>query len=110
MTVRRVRIRGKTRTRQHIIADITFNHFESFVLECGYVAEPVIFGVFNAQSKRAYWLHVQEYFGAKTSKELFAREGTIAVRIPMSQRVNRRAIKKFARIRDATLPPREHER
>lgn len=170
MTVRRVRIRAKTRTRQHVIADISFNHFESFVLESGYVAEPVlhdygydasvftydkngeaepgrilvqlkatdhlktlkdgktisfvmdrrdlklwlreaepvIFVVYDAQSKRAYWLHVQEYFRAMTSKELFAKDGNISVRIPTSQRVNRRAIERFAKYRDASLPPREN--
>jgi hypothetical protein len=168
--VRRVRIRAKTRTRQHVIADISFNHFESFVLESGYVAEPVlhdygydasvftydengeaepgrilvqlkatdhlktlkdgktisfvmdrrdlklwlreaepvIFVVYDAQSKRAYWLHVQEYFRAMTSKELFAKDGNISVRIPTSQRVNRRAIERFAKYRDASLPPREN--
>ena len=40
MTLHRVRVRAKTRTRQHIIADMSFNYFERFVLECGYVANP----------------------------------------------------------------------
>ena len=42
MTIQRVRVQAKTRTRQHIIADMSFNYFERFVLECGYVANPFL--------------------------------------------------------------------
>ncbi len=33
----------KRRTRQHIIADLSINHVERFVLRCGYSAERIIY-------------------------------------------------------------------
>jgi hypothetical protein len=160
-----VRVRAKTRTRQHIIADMSFNHFEGFVLECGHVAEPllhdygydafvftydergelepgqilvqlkatdhlnvlkdgrtisfpldrrdlkvwlrellpVIFVVYDAQKKRAYWLHVQQYLASMPTSELFAKAGQIRVCIPMSNRVNRHALRLFAQYRNERL-------
>jgi uncharacterized protein DUF4365 len=158
-------LRGKTRTRQHVIADLSFNHFARHVLECGHVAEPVfhdygydvivftfteqgelepghilvqlkatdtpkmmrdgktvccevdrrdlkvwlresapvILVVYDAMRRRAYWLNVQKYFSEVPTKQLFSKSGSMTVRISLSNRVNRRAIRMFAADRDETL-------
>lgn len=67
-------------------------------------AEPVIFVVYDAQKKRAYWLHVQGYFHEIPRQELFTMGGSIAVRIPLSHRLNCNAVKRFAKYRDASFP------
>jgi Domain of unknown function (DUF4365) len=165
LATRREGIRAKIRTRQHIIADLSFNYFQRWVLECGDVAEPVwhdygydviiftytpqgelepgqilvqlkatdrlrvlrggrmiactidrrdlkvwlreadpvIFVVYDAQKRRAYWLHVQQYFREFPTKDLFAKGDSVTVRIPTSNRVNRRSIQRFAAFRDETL-------
>lgn len=162
LAIRRLPIRAKSRTREHVIADLGYHHFEGYVLECGFVAEPVfhdygydsaiftytesgelepgwifvqlkatdrltvladgrtisfrvnrrdlrvwlrefvpvILIVYDAQSKRAYWLYVQDYFAQASTKRLFSKSGMISVRIPMKNRLNRRAVMKFARYRD----------
>jgi hypothetical protein len=166
LTIQRDPVRAKTRTREHIIADMSFNYLESWVLQCGYVVEPirndygydaylhtfdengelepgrvllqikatnhlkvlkdgktvsaavdrrdlkvwlrepapVIFVVYDAVGRRAFWLNVQEYFKRVRTKDLFSKSGNLSVRIPMSNRINQRAIRQFARLRDACLP------
>lgn len=168
MTYRRVRLQAKTRTRQHIIADLSFHYFQGFILRCGHVAEPVLYDygydafvftydehgelepgpilvqlkatdhlnvlqdgktisfsldrrdlkvwlreadpvvlvVYDAQKERAFWLFVQDYFANVPSSDLFTKTGSISVRIPMSNRIHQRAIKRFAKYRDERLPAR----
>ena len=170
MAIQRVRVRAKTRTRQHVIADMSFNHLERYVLECGYTAEPflhdygydvsihtykengelepgrilaqlkatdrlkvlkdgktisarvdrrdlktwlrelvpVILIVYDARTRRGYWQYMQRYFENVASDKLaaaklFANE-SVTVHIPTSNRLNRRAIAKFARFLREVLP------
>jgi len=64
---------------------------------------PVIFVVYDAQRKRAWWLHVQKYFESLPTKDLFTRTTSIRVHIPISNRIDRRAIGRFAAYRDERL-------
>lgn len=158
-------VRGKTRTRHHVIADLSFNYFERYVLECGHVAEqiyhdygydvivftysdngelqpgqiliqlkatdslkvhrdgkslsclvdrrdlkvwlreqePVILIVYDAASRRAFWLNIQEYFGNVPTKRLFSKSGYVSLRIPLANRVNHRAIRRLVADRVASF-------
>jgi hypothetical protein len=56
---------------------------------------PVILILFEAVSKRAYWLHVQDYFA--THPERRPRKAAKTIRVLISQRavVNRQAVRKW---------------
>lgn len=61
---------------------------------------PVILVVFEARKKRAYWCYVQQYFGALHEFNIFAAGKTVTVQVPIKNRLNPHAIRKFARFRD----------
>jgi hypothetical protein len=61
---------------------------------------PVILIVFDAKRSRAYWLYVQQYFQAIKDFNIFAAGETISIHVPVANRVNTRAMRKFARFRD----------
>ena len=60
--------------------------------------EPVILVLFDAKKTRAYWVCVQEYFAALPNFNLFAAGKTITVRVPLANRVNPNAMRKFGRL------------
>jgi len=62
--------------------------------------EPVILIVFDARKTRAYWLCIQQYFAALTDFNLFAAGKTITLRVPFANRVDSRAMRRFAKLRD----------
>ena len=154
--------RGKRRTRQHVIADLSIYFVEWQALRCGftverihhdygidlalmtctsdgerepgdipiqvkatdgldsiagataipcrierahlkwwlYESEPVILIVFDARKTVAFWICVQDYFAKLRDFNLFAAGETITVRIPLANKVNLKAIRGFARLRD----------
>jgi hypothetical protein len=154
--------KGKRRTRQHIIADLSVNYFEKFVLEVGYTVnridgpndygydlllitytqdgeiengkiyvqmkatdsvktgvrdevvfftldkrdvrlwvseiDPVILVLFDAIRRKAYWVHIQDYFSVYDfNSNLEAK--TINIHIPVQQTISLTAIKKIANIK-----------
>lgn len=155
----------KKRPREHIIADLSVNHVERFVLLCGYSVErveydygfdlviftydangeiengqiyvqlkatdslriladqetiafsvkrsdlelwlfepmPCILIVYDAQSDVAYWLYLQAYFENWEGFDLSRVGETVTVHLPKANRVDREAIKQFARYRDDVL-------
>jgi Domain of unknown function (DUF4365) len=62
--------------------------------------EPMILIVFDAKKIKAYWLCVQEYFAAIDDFNLFAAGKTITVKVPVANRVNTGAMRRFALMRD----------
>ncbi len=56
---------------------------------------PVILVLFDASTKRAYWLHVQQYFREGQSRRPKKGAKTVRVRLPLRQTVNRRAVAKM---------------
>jgi hypothetical protein len=56
---------------------------------------PVILILFDATRRRASWLFVQRYFREDESRRPKRGAKTVRVRVPMRQRVNRRAIAKM---------------
>jgi hypothetical protein len=59
---------------------------------------PVFLVLFGAALRRAYWLHVQDYFEKDLSRRPRAWAKSVRVRVPRRQTLSRRAI---AKMRDA---------
>lgn len=64
---------------------------------------PVILMVYDGTKNRAYWLNVQAYFEARRRIDLFTAPGNVTVRIPLGNRANKAAIRRFAKYRDNVL-------
>jgi hypothetical protein len=152
---------GKTRTREHVLEDLSVNHVEKWIFRTGFSVErifrdfgldllmttynergevepgrvvfqvkatdrlrvlndgktvsfpverqhlkqwlrendPVILVVYDGARDRAFWLYVQAYFHGTTTVELFTAPQQATVRIPLTNRLNRRAIQKFREFR-----------
>ena len=61
---------------------------------------PVILVIFDAKKTKAYWLCVQEYFEELKDFNLFTAGKTITVHVPVANRVNLRAMRRVAMLRD----------
>jgi hypothetical protein len=70
------------------VFDIDIRDYNLWMLE----RAPVILVLFDASRRRAYWLHVQDYF--RTSLGRRAKQGakTVRVRVSAGRGVNRRAV------------------
>jgi hypothetical protein len=64
------------------------------------VIMPMIFVVFDARAEVAYWLYVQEHFAKHPRRGVRRGSGTITLRIPREQQLDRTAVFAFARFRD----------
>jgi len=64
---------------------------------------PCILIVYDAQSDVAYWLYLQSYFENWEGFNLSQVGETVTVHLPKANRVDREAIKQFARYRDDVL-------
>ncbi len=64
-------------------------------------AYPVILAVYDGQRDRAFWLHVQSYFLDEPAVDLFVARETINVRLPVTNRLNRRSIHEIGRRKNA---------
>jgi hypothetical protein len=62
--------------------------------------DPVILVVYDGGSERAYWEYVQARFEEQRTVELYRGQGHVTVHIPTTNRLNRQAIRTFARFRD----------
>lgn len=59
---------------------------------------PVILVLFDASCRRAYWLHVQEFFG-DTGHMPKGDAKTVRVHVPQRQAVNRRAVAQWRKLK-----------
>jgi hypothetical protein len=66
---------------------------------------PVIFVVYDAQTDKAYWLYIQEYFRQQQWAGRSGATTTVSVHIPVGNVLDEAAIRQFARFRDACRPP-----
>jgi hypothetical protein len=156
-------VRGKTRTRAHVLADLSVNHVERQVLLCGFSVDriqhdygydlsmatynqsgeykpggvyiqvkaterlpriargktiswrfsrrdlklwleeayPVILVVYDWENERAYWIHIQAYILDRRTPALFAGGETIAVHVPIGNRLQPEAILAIAQSKNA---------
>ena len=63
----------------------------------------MILVLFDAETDRAWWSHLQAWSEEQTRDTLFSSGGSVTVRIPPGQRLNRYAIGKFDRMRSAVI-------
>ena len=63
-------------------------------------AYPVVLVVYDGQKDKAYWLSIHDYFADQPSAVLFAAGEWINVHIPLSNRLDRRFIRKIARTKN----------
>jgi len=63
---------------------------------------PVILIVYDAQRERAFWLHLAGHFKGKW-KQLFSTTGSVTVRIPTKNRINKQSVLRFDAWRVASL-------
>jgi hypothetical protein len=62
---------------------------------------PVILVLFDAVARRAYWVHVQNYF-EDTSRQPKRGAKTVRIRIPRRQVVSRRAVARMRALKQST--------
>jgi hypothetical protein len=64
-------------------------------------AYPVILVVYDGQNDCAYWLHIQAYILDRRTPELFASAETIAIHVPIGNRLEPAAIRAIAHKKNA---------
>lgn len=62
---------------------------------------PVILVVYDGERNIAHWLYIQAYFVEHSTAELFTAGETINVRIPIGNRINRRAIHRMRQYKES---------
>ena len=71
---------------------------------------PVIFVLYDATRRRAYWLTIQEYFRGDVARRPRGGARSVRIRIPRRQVVNGRAIAKMREIKWAALRQEQEEK
>ncbi|MBY0230702.1 MAG: DUF4365 domain-containing protein [Gemmataceae bacterium] len=61
---------------------------------------PVILALYDAGRKRAWWLHLQGWFGADPARLPRRGAKTVRVRVPLKQTVSRRALASIRAIKE----------
>jgi hypothetical protein len=89
------------------VATFAFRIQRAHLLHWRKEKSPVVLIVFDAIRTRAYWLYVQQYFQAIKDFNIFAAGETITIHVPVANRVNPRAMRKFARFRDRVYDQNE---
>jgi len=64
---------------------------------------PVIVVIYHAQGDMAYWVYLQAYFEERSTFDLSRAGQTVTVYVPLSDRVDESAFRRFARFRDEVL-------
>jgi len=65
---------------------------------------PVILILYDAGLRRAYWLHIQDYFTGHRSRHPRREAKTVRVWVPERQRLSRRTIRHFREEKRRGLP------
>ena len=87
----RYRRGGRTLTLRVTNADLSYWLAEK---------QPVILITYDAQKDCAHWVYVQAYFESLPGFRLSRRAGTTTVQMPVDNRLNEAAIRRFIRYRD----------
>jgi hypothetical protein len=87
--------------RQTIRFPVEFTDLRYWELE----PMPVVLVVYDAVKCQAYWLHIQAYVDERNIKagDEDDDRGTITMRIPVTNRVGIRAVRKFRELKEAAL-------
>jgi hypothetical protein len=88
-----------TASGEHYPFDLNIRDFNLWMLE----PMPVILILFDASKRAAYWLYVQQFFRDNPSRRPQKGAKTVRVRIPMKQKLNRRALRKMRAAKEEAL-------
>jgi hypothetical protein len=83
------------------VYDVDVRDYNLWTLE----RAPVILVLYDASKNRAYWLPIQRYFREDVARRPKKGAKTVRVRIPITQRVNRRAVAQIRGIKNQWSPP-----
>lgn len=61
----------------------------------------MILVAYDANLDRAYWIHIQDY--VETKRLALDRSDCVTLRVPVKNRVNKRSIQLFRKLRDNVL-------
>lgn len=86
-------------TAAHYAYDVDIRDYNLWIRE----KLPVIFILFDASRRRAYWLAVQDYFGADNARRPKKGAKTVRILVPGRQVVNGRAIARMRELKWAVL-------
>jgi hypothetical protein len=86
-------------TAAHFAYDVDIRDYNLWIRE----KMPVIFILFDASRRRAYWLAIQDYFGAEDARRPRKGARTVRVLVPGRQVVNGRAIARMRELKAAAL-------
>jgi hypothetical protein len=83
---------------QTIVCRIEVAHLKSWQDEW----MPVLLVLYDGRADKAYWLYVQQYLSEKnvSGEDLLAEVDRVTVRIPRTNRLDRKAIEQFRRFRN----------
>jgi hypothetical protein len=108
-----IQVKGTEKTRQTPNQQaITFRSARSDLLRWLAEPMPLILVVYDAQQDAAWWLYVQQHFSALAGANLFQAGKTITAHIPIGQRLDQQAVRRFGEYRDhvlAQLPQDLHQ-
>jgi Domain of unknown function (DUF4365) len=65
-------------------------------------AFPVVLVVYDGRRDRAFWPHLQAYFANRPTADLFLAGKTINVRLPVTNRLDRRSVLRMIHTKNAT--------
>jgi hypothetical protein len=86
------------RVKSCYVFDVDIRDYNLWMAE----QEPVIFVLFDASRRRAYWLHVQHYFSEEARRRPKKKAKHVRVHVPRRQVVNRRAVARWRDLKWAT--------
>jgi hypothetical protein len=64
---------------------------------------PVFLVLYDARKVRAYWVYVQAYFSSDEVRKPRANAKTVAIRVPVKNRFNRRTVEYMRKKKAALL-------
>ena len=86
-----------SRVGANYVFDLDIRDYHLWTLEL----MPVFLVLFDAGRRRAYYLHVQQYFEEAPARRPRKGAKTVRVRVPRRQRLNRRAIARMRNVKQA---------
>jgi len=93
-------------TGMHYVYDVDIRDYNLWIRE----KMPVIFILFDASRRRAYWLAIQEYFRTDAARRPKKGARSVRVRVPRRQVVNGRVIAKMRELKWAALRQEQGEK
>jgi hypothetical protein len=84
---------------QFILFNIYIKHYHHWIKQ----VMPVFLVLYDARKVRAYWVYVQAYFSSDEVRKPRANAKTVAIRVPVKNRFNRRTVEYMRKKKAALL-------